>query len=103
MFVGECDAVCTPSFRLWINFCRLHKSADDLKSVSVPDMDYLVTRTWFSAVKPSLFVNRRMAFARDPVVLETVVAKFFWQWLVETALLTASLSRSGCFLRRRGH
>jgi hypothetical protein len=44
-----------------------------------------------------LLVYRRVSFAGDLPILESIAAKFFWQRLVGMAFLTPSLSRSTRF------
>jgi hypothetical protein len=98
--VGECETVHAPKLRRRINFRWFDESAANLKSVSATDTNHFVRPTWFSAAKPSLLVNRSVAFASDLSIIETVTPKFFAQWLIGMAFFSTSLSRSRHFVSR---
>jgi hypothetical protein len=89
--------------RSWINFPWLNKPAANLKSVSATDTNHFVRPTWFSAASPNLLVNGDVPFTSDLAIIEPVALKFFWQWLIELAFLTPTLSRSARFCRPPWH
>ena len=102
VFVGKCESIHSPRFRIWINLRRFDKSAADLESIAPTNANYLVTGTWFRAASPSLFVNCGIALPSDLPIVEAVPTKLLWQRPVETSFLTTSLSPGARFLSRAG-
>src|SRR6266496_4987052 len=97
IFVGVCEAVHAPSFRLWIDISWFHKSAADLKSLASANPNHFVGDAILTAV-PSLLVNRSVPFAGNLPVGKSVTAKLFRQGLIGMAFPTPTLSRSVRFL-----
>src|SRR5947207_3244937 len=91
LFVGQRETVHTPCFRIWIDLGRRYESGGDFKSLTSADANYLVTNGWVRATIPDLFVNRRVGFASNLPVIESVMAKPCWQRLIGTAFFTTSL------------
>jgi len=91
LFVGEREAVDPPIFWSGINLGGFYESAADLKSLMPPNANCLKGR-WVLVALPGLPINRKIAFAEDLPVVESVSPKSSWQWLVKMAFLTPTLN-----------